>query len=422
MPTLSIKLKIAASVALCLGLVVILNAAFARYGYRQEMRYAAEQSAHASARAFAAVQRREVERLSSTLDALLQNPDLAAAFAQRDRDRLREVAAPIFRELEKRHRIALWSFILPPPSRACFLRMHRPELFGEAVGRVSLQVAIRSGDSAAGLELGRTAFALRVVRPFVAQGRLLGYVELGEEIDGFLSRVREETGGEVALAIRKEFLDEKAWASARGARSAAWGDDPETVVVDATSKTAPIVGTSADLLQMADDGKFLERIDLGPLPFVRGLVPVRDAAGRQVGGLFVLHDVNALRDRVKGEHIRVIVLVGLLALTVLGLLLAMFEVLVFRRLQRMMSAMQDVSTRLAGGDYEVGGTLRPAAADEIGRFEAFLGSFLATIGATLRQLERRHRGAQPPGAPAAGPRLAARADTASQARGSATRR
>jgi hypothetical protein len=77
---------------------------------------------------------------------------------------------------------------------------------------------------------------------------------------------------------------------------------------------------------------------------------------------------------------------------VLGLLLAMFEVLVFRRLRRMTRAMEDVSTRLAGGDYEVGGTVRPEAADELGRFEAFLGSFLATIGATLRQLEKRRRG------------------------------
>jgi hypothetical protein len=58
----------------------------------------------------------------------------------------------------------------------------------------------------------------------------------------------------------------------------------------------------------------------------------------------------------------------------------------------MTRAMEDVSTRLAGGDYEVGGTVRPEAADELGRFEAFLGSFLATIGATLRQLEKRRRG------------------------------
>jgi hypothetical protein len=392
MPTLSIKLKIAATVALSLGLVAILNAVLAYHNYHQEMRYAGEQSVQAAARVFSGVQQREVDRLSSTLDALLRNPELAALFDQRERERLLETAAPIFQELRERHGIALWSFIEPDPGRACFLRMHRPGLFGDAVDRVSLGVAARSGDTAAGAELGRTAFALRVVRPFVARGRLLGYVELGEEIDGVVSRVREETGDELALVVRKEFLDEGAWASARGTRRNDWGDSPETVTVLATSPDPAVRGTDQELREIPDGGRFLERVARGSLRFVRGVVPVRDAAGRKIGGLFVFHDVNALRARVKGEQVRVILFVGILALMVLGLLLAMFEVLVFRRLQRMTRAMEDVSTRLAGGDYEVGGTVRPAAPDEIGRFEAFLASFLATIGATLRQLEKRRRG------------------------------
>ena len=51
--------------------------------------------------------------------------------------------------------------------------------------------------------------------------------------------------------------------------------------------------------------------------------------------------------------------------------------------------MEDVSTRLAGGEYEIGNTLQPTANDEIGRFESFLASFLGMIGATLRELEKR---------------------------------
>ncbi len=57
----------------------------------------------------------------------------------------------------------------------------------------------------------------------------------------------------------------------------------------------------------------------------------------------------------------------------------------------MTAVMRDASTRLAGGDYEIGGSLKPAASDQIGRFEGFLGEFLATIGATLREIEKRHR-------------------------------
>ena len=69
-------------------------------------------------------------------------------------------------------------------------------------------------------------------------------------------------------------------------------------------------------------------------------------------------------------------------------ILALVELLVLRRLQAMSKAMEDASMRLAGGDYDVV-TPAPAFNDEIGKFETFLGSFLGTIGATLREMEKR---------------------------------
>jgi HAMP domain-containing protein len=389
MRALSIKLKIAVAIVACLGVVALVNAILAYANYKRDMRFEGEQSIRAAARAFAAVQQREVERLSSTLDALAQNPAYSAFLAQGDRDRLLDAAAPALRELGPRHGIGIWSFI--DPSRTCFLRVHRPGLHGDAVGLVALQVAARTRETAAGIELDRTAFALRVVRPLLSQDRVIGYVELGEEIEGLLARLKQETGDDFGLVALKESLDERTWALSRGARRNGWGDDPEMVAVQLTRPDAPILGSSADARQVPEGGRFLGRIAWGSLRFVRGVVPVRDAAGRAVGGLFVLHDENALRQRVKGEQLGDIVLIALLALALLGVLLAAFEVLVFRRLLRMTRAMEDVSTRLAGGDYEIGGTISPGAPDEIGRFEAFLASFLATIGATLRQLEKRRR-------------------------------
>jgi HAMP domain-containing protein len=387
--SLSIKAKIAVAMVSCLGVVALVNASLAYFNYKRDMRREAEHSVQAAARAFQAVERREIERLSSTLDALLLNPAFAAFFAQRDRDRLQESAAPVLRELS-RHGISLWSFIDPPPSRECFLRVHRPELYGDRVGGAALDLAVRGG-TGAGVELGRTALALRVVRPVLARGRLLGYVELGEPVEALLSRLRDETGDELGLVLHREYLEERPGSEAREALRAGRGGGPEALAV-LTNPDAPILGTGPEARQVPDGGRFLGRIAWGPLRFVRGVVPLRDPAERQVGALFVLHDENALRSRVKGEQLRDMVLIGLLALALLGVLLAAFEVLVFRRLVRMTRAMEDVSTRLAGGDYEIGGTVAPTARDEIGRFEAFLGSFLATIGATLRQLEQRRRG------------------------------
>ncbi len=330
MRTLSIKLKLTLAVVFCLGAIAVANAWLALYNYKQEMQYAAEQAVDTAAKIFASMEKREVDKLSSALDALLGDRLLAASFAQRDRDRLYELAAPIFRELRERHGVTQWMFI--EPSRACFLRVQRPELYGDVVDRMTLQMAIRANDTAAGKELGKTVFALRVVRPFVANGKLLGYAELGEEIDGVLSRMRAETGDDYGLVVEKKFLDEKAWVATRGGRRNNWGDDPEVVAVEVTNGDAPILGSSADLRRVSDGGLYLSPVGRGQNLFVRGVIPVFDASGRKVGAVFVLHDVTALRDRMEGVQYRVVLFVAVVALAMLGLLFVMFEWLVFRRL------------------------------------------------------------------------------------------
>jgi HAMP domain-containing protein len=388
----SIKAKIAIAVVVCLVVIGATNALLASYNFRQDMRYAADQAIAAAARSFVSVEKREIDKLSTALDALLGEPAFAAFFSLRDRERLLETAAPIFKELKTRHGVTHWYFIEPAPARTCFLRVHRPELHGDVVNRQTLLAAIRTGDTAAGKELGQTAFALRVVRPFVVDGRLLGYMELGQEIDDFLARMKAETGDEFALVIKKKYLDEQAWASTRGERRNGWNDDPGAVTVNVTSADAPIAGSSADIEEVPQSGRYLAPVEIGLRVLVRGVVPVTDAAGQRVGGLFVLHDVTALRQRGRDEQLRVLVLIGVVAVAVLALLFGLFEVLVFRRLEKMTSAIERVSTRLAGGDYDVGATIHPTSADELGRFEAFLGRFLGTIGTTLRELEKRQRG------------------------------
>jgi Double sensory domain of two-component sensor kinase len=391
MRNLSIKLKLAVAVVLCLGAVAVANAAMARQRYRQDLAYAGEQAVSSAARSFESMERRELDKLSSTLDALIGDPTLTAFFAQRDFDRLYAAAAPIFQDLKDRHSVTDWEFIEPQPARTVFLRVHRPELHSDLVDRPTVLTAIRTNDTVAGKELDRTGFALRVVRPFVVHGKLLGYMELGQQIDDFLRRMKAETGDEFGLVVQKRYVDEKAWVEAWGARRNNWNDDPEVVAVEVTSADAPVLGSAADARDVPDGGRSLALVERGGKLFVRGVVPARDLEGHSVGGLFVLHDVTALRDRSLGERNRSILLICFVALAVLGLLLAMVEWLVFRRLAAMSKAMEDVSMRLAGGDYEVGATVQPAANDEIGKFEGFLGSFLGTIGATLREMEKRRR-------------------------------
>jgi hypothetical protein len=393
MKTFSIKAKIALAVVACLAAIAATNLVLARYNYASDMSFAAEQAVQAAGQGFVGIEQRETDKLSTALDALAGDPTFTNLFAARQREQLVAATLPIFQELKARHGVTHWYFIEPSPSRTCFLRVHRPDLHGDVVNRATLLASIRTNDTAAGKELGETAFALRVVRPLTSRGTVLGYMELGEEIDSFLARMKAETHDDLALVVEKRFLDASAYAAVmeRANRRNNWGDDPEIVAIDSTDPSAPIVGASADVRNVPDGGRNLATVERGSSLFVRGVAPVIDAGGRRVGGLFVLHDVTAIRDRARSEQLRAVLLMAIAALFLLALLFVSFERLVFRRLGAMTSAMENVSLRLAGGDYDVGDTIQPSAQDEIGRFESFLRSFLQTIGATLRELEKRHR-------------------------------
>lgn len=386
---MSIKLKVVIAVLASLALSALANARLAAWLRQRDVDAVAQQSLRTAAETYAGLEHADVEKLSAALEALAANPALAEAFARRDRPRLLELASPIFGALRDRHGVTHWYFHEPEPARTCFLRVHAPPLHGDVIERPTYAEAVARRTEASGKELGRTAFALRVVRPWTRDGKLLGYLELGEEIDHFLRRMREQSGDEFAMLVLKKRLDEKAWAATRGAVRNAWGDRPEVVVVDSTTADERLLGWQGRVEDLPDGGRVLGLERRGERAFVRGAVPIKDATGAKVGALLVLHDVSVLDRSLEDHHRGVFAVVLGVALAASVLLVLLLERLVFRRLERMMVRMEDLTARVAGGDYDVALEMPPAARDEIGRFEEFFAQFLRVIGGALSELQRR---------------------------------
>jgi len=402
MRTLSIRLKLVLAVLLTMAVAGGSVAWLVRGAYQRGAWVASDQAVRAAAATFEDLERADTAKLSATMDGLLAHPGLREAFVARDRARLLALAAPIFQGLKTEHGITHWYFLEPEPSRRCFLRVHAPTKFDDVIDRTTLLRAVARRETAAGKELGRTAFALRVVRPFAIDGKLAGYLELGEEIDHFLGRMKAQSGDDVAMFISKKHLDQAEWARVRGAGRNTWAEWPEVVVVDSTS-TEPIVDGVA--IAAAGSGPaLLEESDRGAQVFIRGAFPVRDASGQVVGGMVVRRDISAMHASMQMGVARALVLVAILALVAAALVYVLVDRLIFKRLKGVMSHMEEASLCLAGGDYDVGAGLQPARQDEIGAFESFFGTFLRHLGVTLRGLAARRQdaagrapgGTQPP--------------------------
>jgi HAMP domain-containing protein len=389
---MSIRAKLVVAIVASMVALAVFTAALVRAVAERNVRIAAEQAVSAAGQALASAERADVEKLDATLRVLALHPGLTDAFAARDRARLLATAAPVFDALRAEHDVTHVYFIEPEPARTCFLRVHHPGWFGDVIERATLSKAIETKRVAAGKELGRTAFALRVVRPWHGpDGKLLGYLELGEQMDHFLDRMKAQTGDDYGLLVDKAFLDEAAWAGTRGTSRNDWAERNRTVLVDTTAAEEVTAGFDDDVASIPEAGVVLGEELRESRVFVRGIVPVKDAAGRRVGALFVRHDITLLHESMLAVRRSMYVALGAAAAALAALLLVLANRLVFRRLDRMIRSMHDLSARLAGGDYDVVAP-RASGDDEIGRFEELFGRFLQVVAGLLKELSRNKTG------------------------------
>ena len=236
---------------------------------------------------------KDAEVLSEAIFFLERDKALQQAWINRDRDVLFRKAEPIFEDLRSRFRITHFYFVTL--DRKCFLRVHNPSSHGDEINRFTMMRAARDGKPSQGIELGPFGtFALRVVHPWRIDGQLVGYIELGEEIEHISQQLSQTLGISLLVAVRKEFLDRSKWEEGLKMmdRAADWDEFPDMVVVDRTTKSL-----QPRILEIIKDVKHTDVVfflppQLDGRSYGVGLADLSDAGGRNVGKMFVFKDVE----------------------------------------------------------------------------------------------------------------------------------
>jgi hypothetical protein len=239
---------------------------------------------------YSSLEKAEVEKLSRLLDGLIADADVVATFQARDREKLLSRTKQRFETLRSTEGVTHWYFLDPAPARTCFLRVHSPTLFGDVVERPTFTQAIASGKIGFGKELGKTAFALRVVKPILTAGAIVGYMELGEEIGDFLEKMKKQTGDDYGILVDKARIDRKLLAKVRGEDR--WDERPDVVLVDSTIWNERLLDLPVRFDQIPDQGIRTGEWSEGRRKFLGGAFPLRDAASQVVGVLYVRHSLG----------------------------------------------------------------------------------------------------------------------------------
>ena len=132
-------------------------------------------------------------------------------FADRDREKLYEETAPIFKILQnENHHFDHINFILP--DNKVFLRMQEPEQFGD-VEKYSCSVysdsPANSEDGTSGFVYGSCGLLYRVIQPVYFQDKFIGNVLFGINMGSFVDDISNNLKMHTALALRKDLVDER---------------------------------------------------------------------------------------------------------------------------------------------------------------------------------------------------------------------
>ena len=273
----------------------------------------------------------KAEVMEASLRFIAQNNQLVAALQARDRHALLALSAPIYERLYQQHNIT--HFYFHDAQRINLLRVHKPEKQGDVINRYTAVGAEKSGAMFSGIELGPLGtFTLRSVLPVFNGKQLLGYIELGQDIDVLIQESHSMFHVELFMLVNKQYLMQGEWEAGMRMldRTFDWDMLTDMVLVSQSLPDAP-----SDLLNSIasipanERISILQDIDLQDHHYGVTIIPMRDVGGRQVATLVLLNDMTQL---IAQSNADMLLFTGISAAMSLALLIIFYIIL--RRAER----------------------------------------------------------------------------------------
>jgi len=146
----------------------------------------------------------KLKDLSLSVNTIASDQNTAQMLAEGDRAGLEKKFLGFFKGIKDKHGIAQFQFHTPPATS--FLRLHKPEKFGDDLSafRQTVIEANKQKKPIIGLEVGRGGPGLRAVYPVFYEGEHYGSVEFGGSINDTIESIKDSFGLDFAIGIRQE--------------------------------------------------------------------------------------------------------------------------------------------------------------------------------------------------------------------------
>lgn len=314
----------------------------------------------------------DIKMLKAGMIQFMANQYFKDLFLENERAKLYSHGQALY---SQNKRLGITHFYFHRTNGTVFVRLHNADKYDDKVGRKTFIESKQTKNWGTGIELGQTAFALRVVHPYYNQGKLIGYVEFGEEIDHFIEIMKKQTGNEYAVVVEKKYIDPKKWASVREVKKLRnnYNDMEKYVIIDTTIDDTSAFkqhGFSRKYLDVvSDDGQIFNFFNVADKSYVDGGFSLYDAGHRKVGAVVMIEDITDIKTAYKDAMWNILIMTIIGAIVVSIIMMYMVTKVIIWPLDKVV----DATTRVAGGDFSA--TIDVSSNDEIGRLAKLLERF-----------------------------------------------
>lgn len=325
---------------------------------------------------FHATLRTEADQLGIFMDFMMNDPNLYHPFLSRNREQLYNSAKSIMLDIRGRHQVT--HFYFHNLDRTCFLRVHKPSSYGDTIDRFTLNEAAETKKSSYGIELGPFGtLTLRIVHPWRVNNKVIGYIELGREIEYIIPAMKEILGYDFFFLVNTRHLNRQMYEQGQkiSGRQGAWDEIPRHVIIARTMETLPPKIIEYILMPHEKKEGLIFKINYDRKKYRGGFTPLKVVGGKDIGEIIAIRDYT---NQVAKQQVFAILI--FVCMAVLGLLFSLFYVYIGKMEKGLVKIHNSLTEEIAN---------RAGIEDELQRHKAYLEENVEQRTAELTETNRR---------------------------------
>ena len=264
-----------------------------------------------------------------TITSMARDPRVIDALRERNSQKLLMQWQEIFEIMKEQNHLTHFYFM--DKNRVCLLRVHKPGKKGDVIDRFTTMQAKWSRKSASGLEIGPLGtLTLRVVVPIMVKNELIGYIELGKEIEDVLQNLHSQPNLHLIMVLHKTYLKQMQWEEGMAIldRESDWNLLKNNVMIYSSFKNISheimeLCDFKAGSTYKSDDTK---EVSSQGSTYRVSVSAIKDVSRKEVGNLIIVNDIT----KENYEFFDAMTIGGLIAFGIIAVIVGLIYLLLRR--------------------------------------------------------------------------------------------